>query len=261
MTLEILATVLTVACVLLANKRSLWQYPVGILGTVLFFFVVWQANLYANAALQVVFTGVQVYGWWYWLRGDQGKRPPIRRFGIADFAIVMLCTVALSFSASLVLAGTNAALPTVDCIVFGLSILAQFLLDRKRIEHWYAWAAVNVLSVYLYAHQGLWVFTALYAALFINCFVGYRMWRTELDGYGIGERWWSGYGVITSGISPQANVVWEGTITLRANTPHEAELAILDLLENRPEYDRRIDPAAHVFAVTERELTPEGGLA
>ena len=78
-TLEILATAATVAYVLFAVKRSLWQYPVGLLATVLFFFVFLEARLYASTALQVLFAAVQLYGWWYWLRGDHGKRPNMGR--------------------------------------------------------------------------------------------------------------------------------------------------------------------------------------
>ena len=52
--LEILATAFTVASVLLTVhlKRSL--YPVGIVATGLFFFVFWQAKLYASAGLHRV---------------------------------------------------------------------------------------------------------------------------------------------------------------------------------------------------------------
>ncbi len=67
--LELAATLVTLACVILGVKRSLWQFPVGIVGTALFFVVVLQAGIYANAALQVFFVFVQIYGWWYWLRG------------------------------------------------------------------------------------------------------------------------------------------------------------------------------------------------
>ena len=73
-TLEAFASVATVAYVFLAIKRSLWQYPIGLLATILFFFVFLDAKLYASTALQVLFAAVQIYGWWYWLRGKDGGR-------------------------------------------------------------------------------------------------------------------------------------------------------------------------------------------
>lgn len=179
--LEIVATVLTVACVGLANYRSTWQYPVGIAGTIAFFFVVWGAGLYANAGLQVFFIGVQLYGWWYWLRGGLNyTKPPITEFGKdATF------TGAFTFAALAMFLGyvfrNTIVMSSIDCAVFGLSVFAQFLLDRKKIENWIVWAVVNAGSIYLYAASGLYLLTGLYAGLLINTFIAYRMWKKEYN--------------------------------------------------------------------------------
>lgn len=182
--LEIAATVFTLICVILSVKRSLWQFPFGVVGTALFFFVVWGQQLYANAALQIFFLCVQFYGWWYWVRGDKGARPPIRSTS---------WKVALALSAvALALAGlgawalesfTDASMPLPDAAVFGLSVVAQFLLSRKRVETWPMWVVVNVLSVWLYASQGLWLFAGLYVFFFFNAFWGWWEWRKEMKSY------------------------------------------------------------------------------
>ena len=75
--IELLAGALTLASVLLAVRLKTALYPVGMAATVLYFVVFWHAKLYASAALQVYFTLVQVYGWWFWLRGAKGEAPPI----------------------------------------------------------------------------------------------------------------------------------------------------------------------------------------
>jgi nicotinamide mononucleotide transporter len=182
--LEIAATILTLICVILSVRRSLWQFPFGVVGTGLFFFVVWDQQLYANAALQIFFLGVQFYGWWYWVRGDEGARPPIK--STAWNVALALCAVAL------VLAGlgawalesfTDASMPLPDAAVLGLSVVAQVLLSRKRVETWPVWIVVNVLSVGLYASRGLWLFTALYVFFFFNAFWGWWEWRKEMKRY------------------------------------------------------------------------------
>lgn len=176
--LEIIATVLTVACVGLANFRSTWQYPVGILGTVAFFFVVWSAGLFANAGLQVFFLFVQLYGWWYWLYGNKGEKPRITTFGW-DMTAAWIVLSAAIFA----FAGNFLGLLPLDGAVFGLSVFAQFLLDRKKIENWVVWAVVNVASVYLYLGAELYLLAALYAGLLINTGVAFAMWKDELDAY------------------------------------------------------------------------------
>jgi nicotinamide mononucleotide transporter len=183
--LEIAATVLTLICVILAVKRSLWQFPTGILGTALGFFVFWGAGLYSSAFLQPFFIVVQVYGWWYWTRGDKGHKPRIRSTDPWLVATACLAALCVAVGAAYALEQlTDAQMAVPDAAIFGLSVVAQILLDRKRVENWPVWVIVNVLSVYVYASQGLWLYTGLYAFFIFNAVWGWWEWRKELLSYG-----------------------------------------------------------------------------
>jgi nicotinamide mononucleotide transporter len=179
--LEIFATISTVASVLLAVQRSIWQFPVGLAATTAFFFVFFQSQLYASTALQVFFSIIQLYGWWYWLRGDRGMPPRMSSVPIA--LVLILCggafLPALGIS-TLLTALTNARVAFMDSAIFTLSALAQFLLDRKKLETWIVWALVNLLSVFVYGSQELWLTAALYSGLLANCAWGWSEWRKEL---------------------------------------------------------------------------------
>jgi nicotinamide mononucleotide transporter len=182
--LELAATLVTLACVILGVKRSLWQFPVGIVGTALFFLVVWQAGIFANAGLQVFFVCVQAYGWWYWLRGDKVSRPRIRTTCPKTLALACAGAIAATLVvAPLLDAWTPSQAPLADAAVFTFSVLAQILLDRKHIETWWVWIIVNVMSVWLFGSQGLWLFMGLYVFFFFNAFWGWWEWRKELRGY------------------------------------------------------------------------------
>jgi nicotinamide mononucleotide transporter len=179
--LELAATLITLACVVLGVKRSLWQFPVGIVGTALFFFVVVQRGVYANAALQVFFVFVQVYGWWYWLKGAGGKRPPIRTTN--PWLVLTACGAALAIAGAitpLLDQWTPSDTPLIDACTFTFSVVAQVLLDRKRLETWPVWTIVNVLSIWLYFSLQLWLFTALYVFFFFNAFWGWWEWRNAM---------------------------------------------------------------------------------
>jgi nicotinamide mononucleotide transporter len=186
--LEIAATLLTLICVVFAVKRNLWQFPTGIIGTALGFFVFWQARLYSSAALQPVFIAVQIYGWWYWLRGDEQHRPKIR--ATSPWLIVGACLAAIAFAALAAWAldnFTDANMAMADATIFALSIIAQVLLSRKRIENWPVWIVINAISVCVYATQGLWLYTTLYAFFFFNAFWGWWEWRREMRSYSDGH--------------------------------------------------------------------------
>ncbi len=176
--IEAAATVATVASVLLTVRRSLWQYPVGIAATALFFVVFWQVRLYASAALQIVFLAVQLYGWWFWLYGAAGGRPAIRSWPPVRIGAIVLGMMVLGAAGSWILGRTtDARLPLADCMILSLSLGAQFLLDRKILEHWAVWALVNVASIFVYASQGLQLTAALYVALLANTVWGWWVWR------------------------------------------------------------------------------------
>ena len=96
--LGIAATALTLVSVILSVKRSLWQFPFGIAGTGLGFFVFWGAGLYSSAVLQPLFIAVLIYGWWYWLRGEDSRRPKIRSTHLGIVAAA--CAAALAVAAA-----------------------------------------------------------------------------------------------------------------------------------------------------------------
>ncbi len=179
--LELAATLVTLACVILGVKRSLWQFPVGIVGTAIFFVVVLQGRLYANAALQVFFVFVQAYGWWYWLRGDKGRRPLIRSADAVHVAISVVISLILAAIGSWALTEwTDYDLSLTDASTLSVSVVAQYLLDRKYLETWPVWLIVNVASVWLYSQAGMWLFTTLYVFFFFNAFWGWYEWRKAM---------------------------------------------------------------------------------
>lgn len=185
--LELLATLFSAICVFLVVKRNVISYPVGILGTILFFFVFWNAGLKSSAYLQVFFTAVQFYGWWFWLRGDQGKVPKISRFLVKlksrqNYIFAAATILLVGVLASRV--GPNISGPDVpllnaqlDGAIFGMSVLAQIGMDRKKLEHWMAWIVVDVISIGHYWNMGLHLTSGLYLVFLGMAIWGLVEWR------------------------------------------------------------------------------------
>ena len=179
--LEVAADALTLASAILTTRLRTSLYPVGIAATVLFFFVFWNARLYASAGLQVYFTVIQVYGWWFWRRGDHGRPPAIRDWSWLAVGALGLCAVAFTVVVAWVLDRfTNAQSPLADTTILALSVLAQFLLDRKQLKNWLVWGLADLLSIVVYGGQGLWLTAWLYALLLINVVVGFAAWRRAM---------------------------------------------------------------------------------
>jgi nicotinamide mononucleotide transporter len=183
-TIEFFAVATMVVSVFLAVKRDIWQFPVGIVSTILFLIVFAQVKLYSSASLQVFYIGVQIYGWWYWLLGDRGRRPRITSWPAGS--VILLCGVASALAviaSRVLLMFTDASMALLDASIFGLSVAAQTLLSLKKIETWIVWGLVDVIAIWVYASQELWLTTALYVGLLLNVFWGYWEWRKEMSGY------------------------------------------------------------------------------
>jgi nicotinamide mononucleotide transporter len=61
--LEAVAALLGLANIVLLVRRSIWNYPFGILMVLLYARVFYDAKLYSDFLLQLFFFVVQIYGW------------------------------------------------------------------------------------------------------------------------------------------------------------------------------------------------------
>jgi nicotinamide mononucleotide transporter len=62
-------------------------------------------------------------------------------------------------------------------LVTALSLLGQYLLGRKKIETWWVWMLVNVLTVGLMIEKSLWLTAVLYGIFAVLSYIGLQVWR------------------------------------------------------------------------------------
>ncbi len=177
--IEIIAVMLGLANITLLIRRSIWNYPFGIVMVSLYAWVFFEAKLYSDAGLQIFFFVVQFYGWYYWLkgRGDDGlvvvqrlsKHQALGYSAAAIGGISVLGTTMARF--------TDASFPYWDASIAVLSVIAQILLARRRLENWLVWIAVDLLAIGLYWAKELQPTAALYFVFLILATVGYFNWR------------------------------------------------------------------------------------
>ena len=178
--LELVAAGFGLINIVLIARRSLWNYPFGVMMVALYFIVFWQTRLYSAAGLQIFFLASQLYGWWYWRRAAVSGAPvPVRPLALRGrwlaLAAGTLGTLALGLAMSRL---TNAAAPWLDAGNAAWSMVAQLLTDRRHVESWPLWIAINIGSIGLYASQGLLPTAALYGLFLAIAFWGWAQWHT-----------------------------------------------------------------------------------
>ena len=67
--------------------------------------------------------------------------------------------------------------PFWDALTTCLSLVAQALLNWKKLENWYFWIAADVVYVPLYVVKRLDLTAIVYVLFLAMCFLGLREWR------------------------------------------------------------------------------------
>jgi nicotinamide mononucleotide transporter len=168
-------------CVWLAVRQHHWNWPIGLLNNLVFFVLFWDRRLYGDMGLQVVFFILGVYGWWNWLRRgpDQTRLKPVRTSPL-EMLFVLLFIVGFTFGLRELLVQLQGAAPFWDALTTAISLGAQYLLCRKRLENWYLWIIADAIYVPLYLSRELPLTAILYGVFLLMCIVGSITWRRQM---------------------------------------------------------------------------------
>jgi nicotinamide mononucleotide transporter len=170
--LEFVASIVSLIGVTLGitGKRITW--PWWALSSALYGVFFLQYDLYASAALQIVFIVAAILGWFGWEPTGAKPGPLTNKNRIVIIAAILLATLALAP----VLKSLGAASTYVDAILFFGSFAAQMLMVYEKYESWIIWLVVDAGYVALYASQGLLFTTLLYVVFTVLAALGWSKW-------------------------------------------------------------------------------------
>ena len=167
-------------CVWLVVREHVWNWPVGLANNVFFFVLFLQGRLYADMGLQVVYLGLGIYGWLNWLYGGQERSPlHITRTTKTEWFWLAVTLPSGIVILREILLAVNGAAPLWDAVTTILSLAAQYLLCRKRLENWIFWMAADIIYVPLYLSRALPLTAVLYGVFLVMCVVGACDWRRK----------------------------------------------------------------------------------
>ena len=168
-------------CVWLVVREHLWNWPVGLANNVFFFVLFFRGRLFADMSLQVVYFALGVYGWLNWVWGGENRTVlKITRTTRTEWLVLLSAIPLCTWGLREVLIAVNGAAPLWDSLTTVLSLAAQYLLCRKRLENWIFWIAADLIYVPLYLSRQLPLTAVLYAVFLAMCLVGVREWTRTL---------------------------------------------------------------------------------
>ncbi len=175
--LEAAAVLISVLGVALTIMRSMWCWVVNLIAVLIYAVLFFQYKLYGETILQIMFMGMNIYGFLTWMRGQQQQHEiriqPLqpRR---ARQQILLAMSVGLIFG--LVLKNfTDAAVPLLDAQLAALSVLGTYWTSQRYIATWVLWVTVDIVYVGMFAYKELYLTAVLYS-LFVGL-AAYGWWQ------------------------------------------------------------------------------------
>jgi nicotinamide mononucleotide transporter len=173
---EAVAVVFGLFYAILAVRRTRWCWVAGGISSTIAVALAWEAKLPMQACLQAYYVGMAVYGFWHWSR-NAGVTKPVSTWPLRAHLISWAVILALSAISSRYLESeTQAAWPFLDSFTTWGSLLATWLTAQVKLENWLYWIALDAISVFLFASQGLMFFALLFALYLVISTVGFVTW-------------------------------------------------------------------------------------
>ena len=198
--LELIASAFGIASVLLARKGNVLVYPVGLVSTALYVYLLWNWQLFGDMLINVYYTAMSLYGWYNWSQNSSNDTTDdntvrIERMNKRDLPIMLtLASVTVAFVALVYyfrpvinnhFSFDGAVLGIhlftwvdyVDMLTTALFLMGMWLMASRKIENWIVWIIADSISVPLYFYKG-YTFTSLqyiiFTAIAIWAYIGWR---------------------------------------------------------------------------------------
>jgi len=204
--IEAIGTLAGLLCIWLASLEKIINYFFGLINVTLFAIIFFQIQLYASLLLQLFFFAANIYGWYAWSRQTSQNEAELQiRWLPLPKALGWLaaCVVAIGLMTVYIdpvfafltrvavnlmqMFGLNVTLPTLqpdafpfwDSCMMVLTIVAMILMTRKFVENWLLWVVINLISVAIFALQGVYAMSLEYMILTFIALNGSRMWMNS----------------------------------------------------------------------------------
>jgi len=175
------------ACVILLIRENIWTWPAGIAYVLLSLVIFWQQRLYGDLLLHVFYLILNIYGWYYWIRGRRQRRElvPITVYSVKTNLLILIVSVVgififgwfLEHLPDFIAQLPQASVPYWDSATSILSITGMWLTARKKLENWVYWFVVDMLATGIYFYKEIYFYAVLYLIYIGLAITGFIIWN------------------------------------------------------------------------------------
>jgi len=182
--IEIFGALTALVYIFLEMKQNPWLWPLGIVSSGVYTVVFYNAGFYADMVLQLYFVAISVYGWWAWKhRKIGGTQAGLVVTRVSKNLTIKIAAIGLFlwYAIYWVLKyQTPSTIPVGDAFITAFSIVATWMLARKKLEQWLVWVIVNGVSLGMYFYKGLYPTAILFVLYTVLSVKGYYNWKHSM---------------------------------------------------------------------------------
>lgn len=161
------------------EKSILWFF--GFISSLLYIIVFFNKQFYAEVSINSYYLFVSVYGWINWQKKSNNKQEKALRIskisGHKEYMQYGIATLLIYFAYYFTLKLLNSPIAAADSVVGALSIIATWMLAKKKLENWLVFLTVDAYAAVLYFSKGLYPTTVLFIVYTIMAYIGYKEWK------------------------------------------------------------------------------------
>jgi nicotinamide mononucleotide transporter len=170
--LEILAVITAILCVGLATLNSKWNWIFGIISTIAYAYIFQEKSLYFQFALQIFFIIQSTIGFFMWSeKGNIIKKLSIddkhRFYGFIGLILIIFLTL------------NHSIVHIIEVIIAFTSVVATFVLMKRKSVAWLLWSIVNILSIIFFYLSDMYLTMCLYVLFLGNSVFAFYKWEEE----------------------------------------------------------------------------------
>lgn len=186
--LEVIAAVTGIASTWCSKRENILVYPFGIISVVLYVYICFSVQLYADAGINAYYFVASVFGWYNWThnKGKMSKLPitvntrkqQIKFIIVTVFSLLAVLVLLWFFNRNNT-EYISSYVPFVDALTAAFFIVGMLLMALKRVENWIYWIIGDLISIPLYISKGLVLTSLQYLVFLIIAIYGYIEWKKK----------------------------------------------------------------------------------
>ena len=139
-------------------------------------YIFYNLNILGNTFLQAMFILQSIDGWYRW----KNNTKKVSKLDKIDFTQIIIVTLVLGYLIYAFLIFTDNKSPILDSSTTAISIMGVILLSLKKVESWYFWILTDIIYIWFFLKEGLYLSSLTYIIILILAIIGLIQWEKDL---------------------------------------------------------------------------------